>query len=286
MPSQRSNRALPLPQLLQAAGERMAKDLQERLLTHPGELGSDREEVVRGFLRSYLPRRFEISTGFVFDCNGRISGQLDVIIVDAFSCPRFETAGGIRIYPCESVVAVGQIRSSVTSVTELHAALDNLESAKSLDRSGGGKAVAQVWSEQMDPTSNHLHQMFTFMLITGRALAADTMREKFLEYILQRDAHLWPNIVFAVEKYLLTFCCDAGICPNPMDARAVAIQPASRRQDLVLRFYMLLAQAVEVTRVSAMSYWSYLESVGNWDYDLAFATWEDAPPFLRSLPRL
>lgn len=92
-----------LEDMLTCAGKRMREDLAQRMVAHPGELGVGREEVIRRFLRSYLPLRFDISTGFVFDSKGYVSKQLDIIIANALVCPRFETAGGIRFYPCESV---------------------------------------------------------------------------------------------------------------------------------------------------------------------------------------
>ena len=82
-----------LDALLAAAASRMKLDLAHRLIAHPGELGTDREEVVRSFLRAYLPKRFEISTGFVFDASGLVSKQIDVIIADSLVCAHFETAG-------------------------------------------------------------------------------------------------------------------------------------------------------------------------------------------------
>ncbi len=108
----------------------MREDLAQRMVKHPGELGVAREEIIRRFLRAYLPARFEISTGFVFDSKGNVSKQLDIVIANALVCPRFETAGGTRFYPCESVVAVGQVKSSLTRDAELRSALANLESVK------------------------------------------------------------------------------------------------------------------------------------------------------------
>ena len=51
-----------LSDLLKASGERMRGDLAQRLVPHLGELGIDREEIIRQFLRAYLPKCFEVST--------------------------------------------------------------------------------------------------------------------------------------------------------------------------------------------------------------------------------
>jgi len=163
--------------LLASAAERMKADLGERLTTHPGELGTDREEIVRSFLRAYLPKRFEVSTGFVFDVNGAVSKQIDVVIADSLVCARFETVGGTRYYPCESVVAVGQIKSSLTSKKKLHDALANLESVKFLDRAARGQAVDNRFGEHIDQRSDHRHQIFSFLFVTGKTISEDAIQE-------------------------------------------------------------------------------------------------------------
>ena len=201
-----------LEAMLKASGKRMRDDLAGRLIPHPGELGTDREEVIRQFLRTYLPKRFEVSSGFVFDSAGNASKQLDIVISNSWICPHFETAGGKRFFPCESVVAVGQVKSSLTTSSDFQKALANLESAKSLDRSAKGMAVDDASGEEIDPVRNHLDQIFTFMFITGKALAGRTSVDELIDLVHKKPPHVWPNIIFAMDKYLVTFCCDQGVC--------------------------------------------------------------------------
>lgn len=275
---------LNLAKLLSLAGEHMSRDLKEQLISHPGELGTEREEVLRSFLRLHLPRRFEVSTGFIFDSAGNLSKQLDIIIADSLVCPRFETPGGKRIYPCECVVAVGQVRSSITSVSKLNEALLNLHSAKNLDRSAKGKAIDKKYDECIDNRENYLHQIFTFVFVTGKSLSIDTIKPEILNYISAYEPHLWTNVIFALDQYLVTFCCDDGVCPNPMHARGISFQSASDRQDILLRFYKLLGRAIEVTTVSGLPYWQYLDGVGeDWNADVWYSMAEYPPPLLRNL---
>ena len=183
-----------------------------------------REVVLRRFLAEHLPKRFNVDTGFVFDHSERCSDQMDIVIVDSSVCPFFEDAGQRRFFPVEAVVAVGQVRSSATSRNEWLGALDNLESVKRLDRSGGGQSCDLFYGEKLDQRSHHLHQVFSFLFVCGQSLAAETAREFPLEYLANREPHLWPNISYAMDRYLLTFCCDDGVCPNPMHARGLALQ--------------------------------------------------------------
>lgn len=271
--------------LLQWAADRMKLDLRQRLIDHPGELGTDREEVIRSFLKSYLPKRFEVSTGFVFDSSGSISKQIDIIITDSLVCAHFQAPGGTRLFPCEAVVAVGQIKSSLTSFKDLRGSIENIESVKSLDRSAQGKAFDSHYQENIDHQENYLHQIFGFILVIGKSLSLSSIQEHAIDYTHAREAHLWPNIFIALDQYLVTFCCDDGVCPNPMHARGIAYQKADDGPDLIMRFFILLGRAIEVTRVSALPYWHYLDSAQRWTAEVHHSTMDDPPPLLSSLGR-
>jgi Domain of unknown function (DUF6602) len=270
----------PLTEWLKAAAEDMATKLRRKLLTHPGETGTAREQIIREFLAAYLPKRFEVSTGFAFDCAGRISKQLDIVIFDSQICPRFEIPGGKFLFPCEAIVAVGQIKSSLTSLQKLKEAIDNLCSVKSLDRSANGTAYDFRFNETLTPSENHLHQIFTFLFITGNAMKPETLGQTILEEAFRIPVEHLPNVILALDRYLITYCCDNGVCPNPMDARGVAIQSAEIPAEALLRFYLLLGQALNVTRTSAMPYWEYLPKYNKVSATVLHSSVEDPPPHL------
>ena len=57
------------------------KEVEEKeMVYHPGEFGTYREEIVKSLLKSILPQKFGISSGFVITKNGNISTQCDIII--------------------------------------------------------------------------------------------------------------------------------------------------------------------------------------------------------------
>lgn len=273
-----------LEALLCGAARRMKEDLAERLVTQPGELGAGREEILRQFLSRYLPRRFEVSSGFAFDSRGGVSQQLDIVIFNSLSCPRFETLGGTRFFPCESILAVGQVKSSLQSRKGLRVALTNLESAKLLDRSASGRAVDEQSGNPLNPAQNHLDQIFTFLFVTGGCLEPDSLQDAFTEHILSVPAHTWTNLVLALDHALVTFCCDDGVCPNPMHARGVALQRPTDPDLLLARFYLLLGRALESTHVASLPYWEYLQNAHSWSPKVVYSATDDPPPFLASLP--
>jgi hypothetical protein len=281
-----------LSKLLAEAGKRMALELKEQVVPHSGEAGSSREEIVRRYLRKYLPNRFEISDGFVFDINNNVSSQLDIIIADASLAPRYETGGGIRFYPCEAVVAVGEVKTHVTSGRELWQALLPLRSVTTLDRSANGSSVNLMSGEPLDPVNNHLDRIFTFVFIADRALDADRAREVLWKYTERAEPHTWPNLIFSLEKYTITYCCDDGVCPNTMHARGISKSLASPDEN-ILRFYQYLLAAVNCTSTSPIPSHAHLKlsphnvadvifNLGSPDPDDEGASDQDrnVPPFL------
>jgi hypothetical protein len=260
-------------ELIQSAAEQIGAALRQKLISHPGELGTGREEVIREFLRQFLPQSFGVSTGFIVDAHGSVSQQIDVIVYNKLTCPQFEAVGGKKFFPCESVVCVGGIRSSLTSKQTAKQAFDNLLSVKKLDRSAGGRNFALINDKPIDQEANHLDQVFAFLFITDKCLSEDGMRRALFEYICEHERHLWPNLCYHFDRYLLTYGCESGFCPNPMDAFAISSVNFESGKDLLITFGRLVAGASYVTRVSSFSYWEYLSGP---DYARMYA-FEDEP---------
>ena len=269
------DRHFSVPGLIASVAERMWASFSERLIPHDQEFGTAREEIVREFLSRHLPRRFDVSTGFVFDSKGDVSKQMDVVIYDCNDSPRFETVGGKYFFPCEAVVGVGQVKSQINSKNEFLGALENLSSAKRLDRSGGEDNFDQRTGRTMDHTQVHLDQIFSFVFVIDECIQEELLRKTLFEHIAENPRHLWPNITFCFDKYLLTYSCSFGVCPNPMDAFAISSLEETPRSELLLYFYRLLARAITVTSVGSFSYLKYLEHPSKWPFkSYAF---EDAP---------
>ena len=278
--SQSTGQKSNLEELLEAAGKMMTSNLRLKLIDHPGELGTGREQIIRDFLAAYLPKRFRVATGFAFDCNGKVSKQLDIVIIDGNICPIFEIPGGKLLFPCEAIVAAGEVKSSVSSRAKIREALDGLIDLKSLDRSAKGMAYDSKNKEYIDHHSNYLHQIFTFLIITGKSLGADLVAETIMDESFLTPISQMPNAILALDQYLVTYCCDDGICPNPMHARGVSCQKAM--VDVLLRFYIMLGRAIDVTSVSSFPFWQYLSSYQNMPSKVIYDTYENPPRFLAS----
>lgn len=266
--------------MVEDAARLMASSLHAKLLNHPSELGTAREHIIRDFLKAHLPKRFDVSTGFAFDCEGRVSQQLDIVIFDEMICPRIELPGNKFLFPCEAIVAVGQVKSSMTSRHQLGLALENLASVKELDRSANGEAFDVRYNEHLSPIDNHLHQIFTFVFVTGDVMHSESIAHTLIERAFETSAAHLPNVIVALDKFLVTYCCDEGICPNVMHARGVAVQSTDNPADAILRFYLLLGRAIDVTRTSSLPYWEYLSKYHDIPATVFHSSVDTPPPLL------
>ena len=120
------------------AEEAVARLTAAEVISHAGERGIAREEILRQYLREIVPRGFEVTTGFVIDSAGGQSLQQDLVIVRRDFHPSFQI-GGARFFPVEAVSAVVEVKSTLDSST-LSSAIKNARSVKVLDRTGGGRA--------------------------------------------------------------------------------------------------------------------------------------------------
>lgn len=90
-----------------------------------GEDGTYKEALVRSLLRDFLPRRYEVSTGFVRWWEGQVSRQLDVVIWDSQNTAPIMREGEFVVLHPDSVEAVIEVKSSLTR-TNLRDALELL----------------------------------------------------------------------------------------------------------------------------------------------------------------
>jgi hypothetical protein len=83
-------------------------------LEHEGVKGVLRESLIESFLEPLLMPPYRAGTGVIIDCKGRQSGQCDIIIWDDSIFRPLYSARGAGIYFIESVVAVLEVKSTLT----------------------------------------------------------------------------------------------------------------------------------------------------------------------------
>ena len=120
--------------------EQVGKDLvyefeKGRTATTPGLVGSAMEHSVREALKTLLPYGVAVGSGCVIDSQHQTSRQMDVVLYERDICPVFSINDNpeTTYYPCEGVIAVGEVKSMVGKA-EFDDAVKKAESVKKLER--------------------------------------------------------------------------------------------------------------------------------------------------------
>jgi hypothetical protein len=90
------------------------EELQNRsktvLASHKGLRGSHREHACRAFLEDFLPKRYSVGRGMVFDDIGHASKETDVVIWDDQNFPRLNE-GGHTLFFVNSVRCAMEVKT-------------------------------------------------------------------------------------------------------------------------------------------------------------------------------
>jgi Domain of unknown function (DUF6602) len=81
-----------------------------RLVGHSGEKGRLLEETLRTVLRKFLPRKYELGSGFIVDATGNLSSQTDIIVYDNQLNSPIVTESSSILFPIECVYAAIEVK--------------------------------------------------------------------------------------------------------------------------------------------------------------------------------
>lgn len=196
------------------------------LATTPGLVGDAREKAARNQLEHILPAGIAVGSGCVIDSYGKTSKQMDVVLYEKEICPVYSinNAPETAYYPCEGVVAVGEIKSSlnscgledifrkIESVKMLRRFSDKLLSERVLGslsvphrRYGTTAPVTHRNFDDMDynQEDHSLDQIFGFALAGKLKLKPQTFCEKFVNRARVMDPILTPNLIVTLNQGIL-----------------------------------------------------------------------------------
>ncbi|EHH1051895.1 hypothetical protein J7I00_004646 [Vibrio parahaemolyticus] len=138
---------------------------------HNGEFGSYRESAVVELLEMCIPQTFGITDGFIIDSEGHKSTQCDIIIYDKSNCPKLADSSYKSFIPVEAVVAVGEVKSKIQSVSEMQGILEKLSRVKSLKNHVKNPMLIKKFKNKdedngkgFDSLHYRLDSIFTFVL--------------------------------------------------------------------------------------------------------------------------
>lgn len=208
------------------------KDLADELVdnfkkagkaTTPSLVGSAREQTVRKKLELIFQKSVGVATGCVIDSFGHTSKQTDIIIYEKDFCPVFSINDNPEstYYPCESVIAVGEIKSTLDA-KELIKAFANIKSVKESKRHYRSHLNRRPYcsrlvlkganSESYNQYSKSGHQIYGFILCGKIGMSMGKFLSKCAELIKQEEAYLLPNIIVSLQDGVFVYLDTVNQC--------------------------------------------------------------------------
>lgn len=180
---------------------------------------------MRDQLEQLLPKGIAVGSGFEIDSFGGTSRQTDVVLYEKDICPVFSvnSTPETTYYPCEGVIAAGEIKSSlagrelvdsskkIVSVRQLrrHYTTHPLPAPDTgkpiyIQRSYGSVDTAETLSDQN--TASRLapeHQIFGFVIAGQSELSADSLCRRYCELTRESSSALSPNMLVTLNGQIL-----------------------------------------------------------------------------------
>jgi len=176
---------------------------EKNCLVHPGEYGVYREELLKRFLKLYIPEIYGISSGFIITSKGQISHQCDIIIYDKEKTPKIQNMENQRFFPIETILGVGEVKSTINSIRELNAHLGKLSNLKKLryDVDYPCPYKRGTFSTPFNPDLIFSDNILTFLLCYKFGFAFNPENIDYNGV----DHKLWHNIVLSLKDGSLSY---------------------------------------------------------------------------------
>lgn len=200
-------------------GERLVDQFNDaRTATTPSTVGAAMEQPVRDQLEQILPRGIGVGSGFVIDSYGCTSRQSDIVLYEKDICPVFSINGTpeTTYYPCECVVAAGEVKSRLDKGS-LRDAFEKVASVKRLwrhvlrhpvpwpdtgkrfpiYRNYGSIQHGSVLRPEDEPGERE--QIFGFILAGETMMNVDSLMLEFLGCSKEMGEACSPNLLVALS---------------------------------------------------------------------------------------
>lgn len=159
---------------------------------HPDEVGKAKEINISKQIEMFLPNGVGVGRGFVFDSYGNISNQCDLILYEKNLIPVFVRDDNTEYsyYPCEGVIAVGEIKSTL-NIDEFNSSILKLEKIKNMKRHFNDPhnfrkylsplVACGAESEMFLPNESSYDNIFTFIFCKENVISLNTIIDSLIQ---------------------------------------------------------------------------------------------------------
>ena len=218
-------------------------------ISHPSAKGEASEFQWLQWLRTYLPRRYEVDKGFVIDSDGNVSEQQDIIIYDRQYSPYLLNKDGMICVPAESVYAVLEVKQSL-SRAHIKYSGQKIESVRCLKRTSVQIAYAGGMYEAKPPQR-----------IIGGLVCLNSVWKKGFPASIIRNA--LETVKDKVKQIDLICCLTVGSLEVSYKDDRIELKASTPEGALIFFFIELLSALQNIGTVPAIDFNAYLTAFEN-----------------------
>jgi hypothetical protein len=223
--------------LFAASGAKLKASLGEAraALKHSTLKGNLNEEAVAMWLQQWLPGSIDVCTGEVIDSDGGRSKQVDVLMFDHATTPRFFSRGNINVVPIESVYAVLEVKTHLNKA-EVENAFDNMKAIKTLQK--------KAFHEGFEKKTRKLYGLQThywpvqFLIFAYESDSLETVLGHVERLNAGQPIHQRIDMVCVLDKGLIMNVGPDGIESIPMPYTNLVAKESSKT---LLTFFTLMS---------------------------------------------
>lgn len=226
-------------------GKELVESFQRaKMSTQSVAVGSNKELGVIKKLQDLLPAGVGVGSGFVYDINGKVSCQCDIIIYEKDFCLKACINGNEKdsFYNCESVIAVGEVKSVLTK-TELLDSLNKFSKLNELERFSAKSdlnadrqylsKMALVQSLDNTPVErNEFDRIYKFIVCESMSVNIDNA----LNERKDDDVDSLFNTIVSLDGRHVILLANRRVCLSPRFANEIIIQKDQNPYSPFLRF--------------------------------------------------
>ena len=218
------NRNFDANAFVRRIGQRLVTQFDDaREATTPSLVGGAMEQSVRDQFEQILPRGIAVGSGCVIDSFGGTSRQQDIVLYERDICPKFSVNNTpeTTYYPCEGVIAVGEVKS-ILNREALGDAFEKIASVKQLRRRNVYHPVPDPQGDMipiyrrytnlhqdsildMQKRSAESTQIFGFVLAGTLPLRLETFAQAYMGFLQEKGDDFSPNVTAVLTGEMVTW---------------------------------------------------------------------------------
>lgn len=207
-----------LSKILEKESEIMIEQFMEarKLTKHSYQQGYFYEELLRLFLQKFFPPSIGVARGFIVDSDDNISNELDIIIFDKNKTPVFYSAGDLRIIPIETVYAVIEVKTKITSSIIKKQIFPHLESINVLNK----KALLDPDEKMLDTKAKKFEAPIMYGVFAFSSSKLSDITDTINDYYSKNDKKpkekidsicvLGKGVIFHMYKVVIPFASSSS----------------------------------------------------------------------------